>query len=111
MAQDKRLIDIFDKYGLKATFNLNSQLLGLGGSIIRNGVTINHTKNKKELISKIYKKHEIAARTLPHSYLLELEDDEIIRQVEEDRKTLEKLSGKKVVGLAYPCGGVNFTCM
>ena len=28
VSQDKRLIDLFDKYGLKGTFNLNSNLLG-----------------------------------------------------------------------------------
>lgn len=30
--QDERLIRIFNKYGLKATFNLNSELLGKPGS-------------------------------------------------------------------------------
>ena len=28
VTQDKRLVDIFNKYGLKATFNINSELLG-----------------------------------------------------------------------------------
>ena len=31
VTQDKRLIEIFNKYGLKATFNLNSELLGMPG--------------------------------------------------------------------------------
>ena len=34
-------------------------------------------------------------------------DWEIIRQVEEDRIKLTKLCGYEVVGMAYPCGGVN----
>ena len=33
-------------------------------------------------------------------------DEEIIRQIEEDRKNLEKLLGKDIVGLAYPGGGI-----
>ena len=41
VTQDKRLIEIFNKYGLKATFNLNSELLGLDGELIRNDVRIN----------------------------------------------------------------------
>mgnify|MGYP001146023503 CR=1 FL=1 len=41
------------------------------------------------------------------SHLVELKDDEeVVRQVEEDRKKLEQLTGQKVRGLAYPGGGV-----
>ncbi|HRW06563.1 MAG TPA: hypothetical protein P5121_15775, partial [Caldilineaceae bacterium] len=32
---------------------------------------------------------------------------EIIRQVEDDRRALEELVGYEIVGMAYPCGGVN----
>ena len=31
VTQDKRLVEILNKYNLKATFNLNSALLGLKG--------------------------------------------------------------------------------
>ena len=37
----------------------------------------------------------------------ELSDEEIIRQVEEDRKALSEIVGYNVEGMAYPCGGVN----
>lgn len=46
------------------------------------------------------------AHTLTHPFLPELDDEEIIRQIEEDRKNLEKLLGKDIVGLAYPGGGI-----
>ena len=29
VTQDVRLIELFNKYGMKATFNLNSELLGM----------------------------------------------------------------------------------
>ena len=45
VTQDKRLIELFDKYNLKATFNLNSELLGLHGELIREGVKVSHIKN------------------------------------------------------------------
>ena len=35
------------------------------------------------------------------------DDAEVIRQVEEDRLHLSELAGYEVVGMAYPCGGVN----
>ena len=109
VTQDKRLIEIFDKYDLKATFNINSELLGKEGSLIRNDVRVNHTKNNPDEIKTIYKNHEVAAHTLTHPMLPELSDDEIIRQVEEDRLNLEKLTERSVVGMAYPGGGVNYS--
>ncbi|MDD6763358.1 MAG: polysaccharide deacetylase family protein [Clostridiales bacterium] len=108
VTQDKRLIELFDKYNLKSTFNINSELLGQHGELIREGVRVSHIKNKPEEIANIYKDHEIAAHTLTHPFLPDLSDDEIVRQVEQDRLNLEKLSGKSVVGMAYPGGGTNF---
>jgi peptidoglycan/xylan/chitin deacetylase (PgdA/CDA1 family) len=107
VTQDIRLIEIFNKYNLKATFNLNSELLGLDGALEREGKTVSHIKNKKEDIKRIYQGHEIAVHTLTHPMLPELDEKEIIRQVEEDRKNLEDLAGYSVVGMAYPGGGVN----
>ena len=40
VTQDVRLIEIFNKYGLKATFNLNSELLGNRDSLVCFGKTI-----------------------------------------------------------------------
>ena len=106
--QDRRLIDVFDRYGLKATFNLNSALLGKSGELVRDGVRIRHDKNAPEEVRDIYKNHEVASHTLTHPFLLELADEEVIRQVEDDRLALSELCGKEVVGFAYPGGGINF---
>ena len=57
-------------------------------------------------VAELYRGHEVAAHTLTHPFLPELDDEEIIRQIEEDRKNLEKLLGKDIVGLAYPGGGI-----
>ena len=106
--QDKRLIEIFNKYGLKATFNINSELLGLDGALVRDGVNVNHTKNKPEDVKYIYDGHEVAVHTLTHPNLTGIADDnEVIRQVEQDRLNLSQLCGYEVLGMAYPCGGVN----
>ena len=109
VTQDQRLIHMFNKYGLKATFNINSGLLGHPGSLIREGVTVAHVKPRAEEIRAIYEGHEIAAHTLTHPTLPKVEEDaEIIRQVEQDRLALSELAGYEVVGMAYPGGGVNF---
>ena len=46
VTQDRRLIKIFDKYGLKATFNLNSGLLGTANLLVREDVTVSHCKSR-----------------------------------------------------------------
>lgn len=107
VTQDVRLIEIFNKYNLKATFNINSELLGKPGELNINGVKINHNKNKPEDVKHIYRGHEVAVHTLTHPRLPELDDAEVIRQVEQDRINLSELVGYEVVGMAYPCGGVN----
>ena len=105
--QDKRTIDILNKYNLKATFNINSSFLGLKDQYEAFGKTINRDKFFASEIKDIYKNHEVAVHTLTHSFLPSLEDKAITWQVEEDRKTLSKLVGYEVVGMAYPCGGQN----
>ena len=105
--QDKRLIEIMNKNGLRGTFNINSELLSKRGVLTRNGQHIAHYKVHPEDIKTFYEGHEIAAHTLTHPNLTQCADEEIIRQVENDRLNLSDLVGYEVVGMAYPCGGVN----
>ena len=108
-ASDKRIVEIFNKYGIKGTFNINSGLLNTE-FVIRNekGVVVETIpKIKAYEIKDVYAGHEVAAHTCTHPNLTELEEKEIIYQVEEDRKTLSSLVGYDVIGMAYPCGGTN----
>lgn len=105
--QDRRLIEIFNKYGLKCTFNVNSGLLGKKGQLEREGFSVDHSCFRREEVKEVYAGHEVAVHTLTHPNLTTLEEAEIIRQVEEDRKELSRLVGYEVIGMAYPCGGVN----
>lgn len=108
VTQDVRLIELFNKYNLKATFNLNSELLGRPGALVRDGVDITHNKNKPEDVKYIYEGHEVAVHTLTHPCLPKIEDDsQILRQVEQDRVNLSELVGYEVLGMAYPGGGKN----
>lgn len=107
VTQDIRLIEILDKYGLKCTFNLNSEFLGLEGTLDRNGRTVRHDKIARNKIKEVYKNHEVAVHTLTHPFLPSLDENEIIRQVENDRQNLSEICGYEVVSMAYPCGGEN----
>ncbi len=94
--QDQRLIEILNKYGLKGTFNLNSQRLGLSNIV------------SPCEVKSVYAGHEVAAHTLTHPRLPDITDDnEVIRQVEQDRQNLSELVGYDVCGFAYPGGGEN----
>jgi len=104
VTQDQRLIRIFNKYNLKCTFNLNSGLLGKPGSLIREDVTVAHVKPRACEVRGIYEGHEIAVHTLTHPALSHLSDEDVIREVEEDRIALSELAGYEVVGMAYPGG-------
>lgn len=108
VTQDKRLVKIFNKYGLKATFNINSELLGTPGYLRRENMWISHNKIEPGEVADLYKNHEVAVHTLTHPKLPDLNDEEVVRQIEEDRKRLEALTRKTVVGMAYPGGGINY---
>lgn len=107
VTQDIRLVELLNKYNLKCTFNLNSELLSKRGMLIRNGQRIAHYKVHPGDVKSIYDGHEVAAHTLTHPLLPKCDDAEIIRQVETDRLNLSNLVGYEVVGMAYPGGGVN----
>lgn len=107
VTQDIHLIELLNKYNLKCTFNINSELLGKHHTLIREGMRISHYKIYPDDIKSIYEGHEVAVHTLTHPHLPPLDDDEVIRQVEQDRLNLSQMVGYEVIGMAYPGGGVN----
>lgn len=101
-APDLRLMRIFDKYGLKGTFNLNSGLL-------RDSDEVRETPEGKLTRGEVKKyfsdtAHEAAVHTLTHDWFATLSDSEAIYETVEDRRNLEELTGKTVRGMAYPFG-------
>lgn len=102
--QDIRLIEIFRKYGLKGTFNLNTGLFldeapeGTGGRKLT-------WEEAKALY--IPNGQEAAVHTLTHPWLVSLSQPEIVREVTEDRKNIEKNFGVICRGMAYPFGCYN----
>ena len=107
VVQDRRTVEILNKYGLKATFNINSGYLGTPNQINRNGRDVDHSKVEASEVATLYKGHEVAVHTLTHERLPNLCEEAIVHQVERDRLTLSELVGYEVVGMAYPNGGVN----
>lgn len=116
---DRRLTAIFNKYGLKATWNINSGIFDFTGKIIFrkriNRIIFgakeekNYKKyfiNEREL-AKLFKGHEVAVHAQEHPHLWRCPDSVIFSEVVEDRRNLEKLTGYPVRGMAYPCSDTN----
>lgn len=100
--QDSRLVEILNRHGLKATFNLNSGIQEESSSWV-NGKTMIRRMNRHEL-PDLYAGHEIAVHGLTHPFLQDLPRESIIREIMEDRKNLESWFGYPVTGMAYPYG-------
>lgn len=107
VTQDRRLIDILDKYGLKCTFNLNAGNLGKPGKVTEAGVEVDHIKIAPEEVAELYKNHEVAGHGLTHPSLAGIGTPEAMREIIEDRRLLEQYSGRLVRAFAYPFGTHN----
>ncbi|MBR5308736.1 MAG: polysaccharide deacetylase family protein [Clostridia bacterium] len=90
---DYRLVDIFNKNGMKGTFNLNS------GFMRDNG---NHVMTKD--VATLYTGHEVAVHSHTHPTLTELPSTIIIEEIMRDKQLLEQWWGHTVRGMAYPNG-------
>jgi peptidoglycan-N-acetylglucosamine deacetylase len=91
-SEDRMLVALLNRHGLKATFNLNSTFLGRPDRV------------SPEELGAIYAGHEVGVHTLTHPWLSQLSDEGILREVWEDRQALEQMTGVIMRGLGYPFG-------
>lgn len=103
--QDRRFVEIIDRYNLKCTFNLNSGLFGKKHRIMHDGFDVCHDEIEENEVKELYKNHEIAVHTVTHPNLLKCSKERIISEVNDDYEKLTQLSGKEdIIGMAYPGG-------
>ena len=76
---DLKFIDLLNKYNLKATLNLNSELEDFVWYYGEEKHPIKRLK-LKEVVEK-YKGHEVASHSLTHPYFSSLNEEEVIRQL------------------------------
>lgn len=89
---DRRLVGLFDAYGLRGTFHLTSSTLGQEYRVGRAEV------------ANLYRRHEVACHGATHADLGPLGDADVDRELRDDKAALEALVGQPVRGLAYPFG-------
>lgn len=99
--QDIRFVEMMNRYGLKGTFNLNSQLMEQGFQWVHpSGLTISRLSCAQA--ADLYKGHEIASHSLTHPDFRNLDEQEITRQMLLDKQKLEDMTGTEVKGFAVP---------
>jgi peptidoglycan/xylan/chitin deacetylase (PgdA/CDA1 family) len=103
--QDRKLVEILNRYGIKAAFNLNSGIQTGANGWQNKDVQIRRM-NIKELPA-LYEGHEIAVHSLTHPHLENLDGETIRNELEQDKLNLERIFGKPVYGMAYPFGTYN----
>lgn len=89
--EDRRLVGIFNRYGIRGTFHVNS------------GIKDNIRIPMEEYLD-LYQGHEIACHTLTHPTIARCPLTEVVNEVLEDRIRLEMLLRRPVRGLSYPNG-------
>lgn len=90
---DERLVGIFNKYGIKGTFNINYGMMDN-----------DERRFGREKIAELYKGHEVATHTMTHPTIERCPLVNVAAEILEDRKGLESLTGGLVRGHAYPNG-------
>ncbi|MBR6557573.1 MAG: polysaccharide deacetylase family protein [Clostridia bacterium] len=90
--EDVRLVEIFNKNGIKGTFHLNS------GFFCRDNVI------SFEDVKDLYKGHEVSCHMATHPWPTIIPETAKLAEIYEDRKALEKACGYPVRGMSYPYG-------
>jgi len=93
--QDRRLVEMFNRHGVKGTFHLNGQNY------------IGMSEEQLQEVRALYAGHEIACHTVQHGYMERMPGVSLVNETMQDRRILEKLAGYPVMGMSYPCGSVN----
>ena len=99
--QDIRLLAIMRRHGIRGTFNLNSGLFAPGGTVYEAGRI--HRRLTGPGVVELFQNSgmEVAVHALTHPFLDSLPMADILQEVVEDRRNLEKLFQKPIQGMAY----------
>lgn len=107
--QDIRLVKIFDQYGIKGTFNINTGCIPETNYIYPPN-TIHRRMTEKQIYELfVDSQHEVAIHTLTHPFLDKMPTNMVLNEVLNDRKNIERMWGKLACGMAYPFGTTSDT--
>ena len=90
---DRRLVELFNRTGIRGTFHLNSAL-----------ALTDEKRIRPEEYPALYAGHEVSCHTVTHPTIARCPMPNVVSQVLEDRRALEGVMGYPVRGLSYPNG-------
>lgn len=102
ITQDRKLVEIFNYYGMKCTFNLNTGIQTEESQFEIEGVPI--CRMNQEGLAELYKGHEIAVHGLTHAAPERMSQKELEQEFLTDARNIERIYGKYPVGMAYAYG-------
>lgn len=103
IVDDRRLVQLLNAYGLRATFFLNGLFDENSPSFEDEGATVFHLPHRE--LPTLYAGHEIGVHTWSHPYLPNLSDDDVRQELSKSREWITGLFGEVPYGFAYPFGG------
>ncbi|MBH1940825.1 polysaccharide deacetylase family protein [Mobilitalea sibirica] len=89
---DRRLVEIFNKFKVKGTFHINSGKVGDSNFI------------GKDEVKTLFQGHEVACHGVEHKYLTHLPKEMMIKEIWDDRRSLESMTGQIITGMSYAFG-------
>lgn len=89
---DERLVEIFNKYGIKGTFHLNSAFFERDDYV------------DADEVKELYEGHEISCHAAHHPWLEGIPKNVVLSELVSDKDNLEKFAGYPVRGMSYPYG-------
>lgn len=101
---DRRFVELLNKYGIKATFNLNS---GLQDFVWQYEDRFPVRRQILADTVELYRGHEIASHSLHHHWLNTLTPPQLSREVGDDCAALKHLFGLQEIGFGVPFTACN----
>ncbi len=93
--KDERLIGLFNRHGVRATFHLNAYRYR------------NITQERADALRRLYAGHEVACHTFSHGWPARMPPQSVVKEVLDDRIALEHIFGYPILGMSYPSGSYN----
>ena len=104
--QDEKLLEIFNDYGMKATFHVNTGLDHDHGTWQYRDRLWVHRLNLRDCPS-LYRGHEVAVHGSLHQNLTELSPEALEEELGGDLRAITEIFGTRPVGMSYPYGVYN----
>ncbi len=101
---DRRLVELFDKHNMKATFNISTGKYWPEDKDYRDDWIWNYLKKSHATELYANTNHEIGIHGFSHPFLATLPPASIAHEVLNDRVSLEEQYGTIIRGMAYPKG-------